>query len=98
MSLTTDLRHAIESGDATIAIRADLEPVVGVKILPPTYAGSVHNMTAPRDDGSSEWCSVDAPASFANRVEAALVPGPEEVLHQRRALGLGSHPRALTLR
>jgi len=87
MSLTTDLRHAIESGDATIAIRADLEPVVGVKILPPTYAGSVHNMTAPRDDGSSEWCSVDAPASFANRVEAALVAAHPELAPLRVEVG-----------
>jgi CRISPR-associated protein Csb1 len=75
MTLATDLRSAIKSGDAVIRIHADLTPASGSKILPPTYAGGAHNKTPAREDGSSEWCSVDSPASFANRVEAAINAG-----------------------
>lgn len=71
-NLTASLRAAIECGDAVIRIRADLAPASGNRILPPTYAGGGHNMTPARADGSSEWCSIDSPASFANRVEAAI--------------------------
>jgi CRISPR-associated protein Csb1 len=70
--LSDVVRAAIRDGDAVIRIRADLEPAAGDKILPPTYAGGKHNLTTPRGDGSSEWCSLDSPASFANRVEAAI--------------------------
>jgi len=56
-----------------IRVTASLEPASGSNlVLPPTYEGGAHNLTAPRPDGSSEWASVDSPASFANRVEAAL--------------------------
>lgn len=71
-NLTATLRAAIESGDAVIRIRADLAPASGNRILPPTYAGGGHNMTHAREDGSFGWCSIDSPASFANRVEAAI--------------------------
>jgi CRISPR-associated protein Csb1 len=66
------VRAAILAGDSVIRIRADLESAAGDKVLPPTYAGGKHNLTPPRDDGASEWCSLDSPASFANRVEAAI--------------------------
>lgn len=69
---TASLRAAIERGDAVVRIRADLAPASGNRILPPTYAGGGHNMTPARHDGSSEWCSIDSPASFANRIEAAI--------------------------
>ena len=87
MNLSSTLRSAIESGDAVIRIRADLEPASGDKILPPTYTGSAHNMTPPREDGSSEWCSVDSPASFANRVEAALREAHPELAPLRVKVG-----------
>lgn len=86
-NLTAALRHAIESGDAVVRIHADLTPASGAKILPPTYTGGVHNMTAPREDGSSEWCSVDSPASFANRVEAALNAAHPELAPLRVQIG-----------
>lgn len=75
--LTHELRAALRNGDAVIRIHANLAPAAGAKILPPTYAkdgakGGMHNLTQPRADGSSEWVSVDSPASFANRVEAEL--------------------------
>jgi CRISPR-associated protein Csb1 len=87
MSLTSALRSAIESGDAVIRIHADLMPASGNKILPPTYAGGKHNMTPPREDGSSEWCSVDSPASFANRVEAAINAAHPELAPLRVQVG-----------
>lgn len=70
--LTALVRKALEDGNAVIRIQADPEPAAGDKVLPPTYKGGIHNLTAPRPDGSSAWCSLDSPASFANRVEAAL--------------------------
>jgi CRISPR-associated protein Csb1 len=87
MSLTESLRSAIAAGDAVIRIHADLRPVSGDKILPPTYAGAVHNMTPPREDGSSAWCSVDSPASFANRIEAVLVAAHPELAPLRVQAG-----------
>jgi CRISPR-associated protein Csb1 len=87
MSLTETLRSALTAGDAVIRIEAALEPASGGKILPPTYAGAVHNMTPPREDGSSEWCSVDSPASFANRVEAAIDAAHPELAPLRVQLG-----------
>ena len=64
----------LEAGDAILRIHADLAPAAGQKILPPTYVGTVDAMTPARDDGPCKWCSVDSPASFANRAEAALYP------------------------
>ena len=87
MSLTETLRSALTAGDAVIRIQAALEPASGGKILPPTYAGAVHNMTPPREDGSSEWCSVDSPASFANRVEAAIYATHPELAPLRVQVG-----------
>ena len=87
MSVTADLRTAIESGDAIVRIHADLAGASGAKILPATYAGGGHNMTPAREDGSSAWCSVDSPASFANRVEAALVAAHPELAPLRVKVG-----------
>lgn len=87
MTQTKDLLQALRSGDAVIRIHADLQPASGDKILPPTYAGGGHNMTPAREDGSSEWCSVDSPASFANRVEAALVEAHPELAPLRVQIG-----------
>jgi CRISPR-associated protein Csb1 len=87
MSLSETLRPALAAGDAVIHIEAALEPASGAKILPPTYAGSVHNMTPPGDDGSSEWCSVDSPASFANRVEEAISAAHPELAPLRVQVG-----------
>lgn len=87
MSLTDDLCSALKSGDAVIRIQAELESASGGKILPPTYAGAVHNMTPAREDGSSAWCSVDSPASFANRVEAAIHAAHPELAPLRVQVG-----------
>ena len=87
-TLSDVLRSALDAGDGVVRIHADLEPAAGRKILPPTYASTVvHNMTAARSDGSSEWCSVDSPASFANRVEAALQARHPELAPLRVAIG-----------
>jgi len=86
-NLTPALRRAIESGDAVVRIHADLTPVSGSKIHPPTYTGGVHNMTTPRENGSSARCSVDSPASFANRVEAALNAAHPELAPLRVQVG-----------
>ena len=78
MSIAT-LRAAVAGTASAIAVTANLTPVSGNKILPPTYAGdgaassSKHNMTKPGPDGVSSWCSVDSPGSCANRAEQALV-------------------------
>ena len=87
MSLTETLRAALAAGDAVIHIAAVLAPASGGKILPPTYAGAMHNMTPPREDGSSAWCSVDSPASFANRVEAAVFAAHPELAPLRVQVG-----------
>lgn len=88
MSITTDrLREALVAGDGIVRIHAELSPAAGQKVLPPTYAETVHNMTAARSDGSSEWCSLDSPASFANRVEAALCEGFPELAPLRVQIG-----------
>ena len=87
MSVTAGLRTAILSGDAIVRIHADLAGASGAKILPATYAGVGHNMTPAREDGSSAWCSVDSPASFANRVEAALVAAHPELAPLRVKVG-----------
>lgn len=81
------LRAAIKSGDTVIRFRAELEPAAGDKILPPTYTGGKHNLTAPRADGTSEWCSLDSPASFANRVEAQLAANFPELAPLRVEVG-----------
>lgn len=74
------LKHAVrESSASAIAVTAALTPVSGKKILPPTYSDKAsegnfkHNMTKAGQDGVSNWCSLDAPGSCANRAERALV-------------------------
>lgn len=70
------IRDALAEGVPAIRITASLTTADGgAKILPPTYADAphAHNMVEPGPDGMSSWVSVDAPASFANRVEQALV-------------------------
>ncbi len=87
IELTQVLRTALTNGNAVIRIRAELEPAAGDKIFPPTYTGGQHNLTPPRADGSSEWCSLDSPASFANRVEAKLYAAYPELAPLRVTVG-----------
>ena len=76
--LYQSIDSAVSGGAVAVRVSAKLEPIAGGdKILPPTYApekgdGGRHN-TTPLENGRAAWVSVDAPASFANRVEAALV-------------------------
>lgn len=73
------LRNAVHGAASAIAVTAKLSPGSGNRVMPPTYAGEQksdpprHNMTKPGPDGRSSWCSLDAPGSFANRAERALV-------------------------
>ncbi|WP_295443548.1 type I-U CRISPR-associated RAMP protein Csb1/Cas7u [uncultured Thiodictyon sp.] len=70
------LRAAVSNAASAIAVTAELAPVSGNRIMPPTYATDgpfKHNATKPGPDGISNWCSVDAPGSCANRAEQALV-------------------------
>lgn len=75
-SIIEIVQRAIDGGVNAIRITATLESATGgPKILPPTYAEAEHghNMVKPGADGVSPWVSVDSPASFANRMEEALV-------------------------
>lgn len=75
-NLLNAIRDALEGGIPAIRVTALLETADGGdKILPPTYADTphAHNMVVPGANGVSPWVSVDAPASFANRVEQQLV-------------------------
>ena len=73
------LQQAVAGGASAITLTAKLLPGSGNRVMPPTYAGesgdrsSRHNMTKPGPNGRSSWCSLDAPGSFANRAEQALV-------------------------
>lgn len=87
IELTNILRTALDKGNAVVRIRAELAPAAGNKLLPPTYTGGKHNLTPPRGDGSSEWCSLDSPASFANRVEAELYAAYPELAPLRVTVG-----------
>jgi CRISPR-associated protein Csb1 len=86
-NLIDTLRTALQQGDAVIRLHADLEPAADGKLLPPTYAGGSHNLTPPRPDGSSAWCSLDSPASVANRLEAALAATFPELAPLRVRVG-----------
>jgi CRISPR-associated protein Csb1 len=75
-SLLDHIHDALQRGVAAIRVTSTLQTADGgQKILPPTYADTPHghNMVTPSGDGVSPWVSVDAPASFANRMEQALV-------------------------
>ncbi|EXJ13607.1 type I-G CRISPR-associated RAMP protein Csb1/Cas7g [Imhoffiella purpurea] len=86
--LADTLRSGITAGDAVIRIHATLETGAGnAKVLPPTYVGGKHNMTAARTDGSSAWCSLDSPASVANRIEAAIRQGYPDLAPLRVEIG-----------
>ena len=59
-----------------ISVNASLSALDGGSlVLPPTYADAPHRhiMTEPDADHVAAWVSIDAPASFANRVEEKLV-------------------------
>lgn len=76
--LSKTLKDAVAGDVAAIAVTARLSPASGNKIMPPTYAGDSdevkfrHNTTRADAQGIASWCSVDAPASCANRMERAL--------------------------
>ena len=83
--LSKTLEAAVAGDVAAIAVTAQLSAASGNKIMPPTYAGDSdevkfrHNTTHPDEHGIASWCSVDSPASCANRMERALLAAAPEL-------------------